>query len=65
MKNKVTFLILFALFILSSNVYSFQEPPEPNIPPPVGLPATINDKIIFLIIAGGVLGFFILRKKKV
>lgn len=59
------FLFVSVLFLLSSTAYSFQDPPEPNIPPPVGLPATINDKILFLIVAGGLLGFFVLRKKKV
>ncbi|QOG01285.1 hypothetical protein [Flavobacterium sp. MDT1-60] len=65
MSHKIMFLFVSVLFLLSSTAYSFQDPPEPNIPPPVGLPATINDKILFLIVAGGLLGFFVLRKKKV
>ena len=64
MSRQITLLIVFAIFFLSSKVYSFQDPPEPNIPPPVGLPASINDKILFLIVAGGFLGFFVLRKNK-
>ena len=66
MSRQILLLIVFALFFLSSNIYSFQGdgPPPPTIPPPVGLPASINDKILFLIVAGGFLGFFVLRKNK-
>ncbi|MNX68871.1 hypothetical protein D3C86_1000700 [compost metagenome] len=64
MSHKIMFLFVFVLFLLSSTAYSFQDPPEPNIPPPVGLPASINEKTLFLTISGVLLGFFILRKKK-
>ena len=64
MSHKITFFVVSVFFLLSSTAYSFQVPPEPNIPPPVGLPASINEKILFLIISGVLLGFFILRKRK-
>jgi hypothetical protein len=65
MSHKITFFVVLVLFFLSFNIYSFQNgPPPPTIPPPVGLPASINEKILFLIISGVLLGFFVLRKKK-
>jgi hypothetical protein len=59
-------LLVFLLFFFSPYIYSFQGegPPPPTIPPPVGLPATINDKILFLIGSGILLGLFIIAKKK-
>ena len=59
-------LLVFLCFFLPFITYSFQGggPPPPNIPPPVGLPATINDKILFLIASGILLGLFIVGKKK-
>lgn len=66
MKCKMIMLMVFLLFFLSLQVYSFQGqgPPPPNIPPPVGLPASINDKILFLIGSGVLLGLYIIGKKK-
>ena len=65
MSRNITLLIVLAVFFFSSTIYSFQGggPPPPTIPPPVGLPASINDKILYLIVAGGLLGFFVLRKR--
>ena len=66
MKCKMMLLLVFFLFFLCPNAYSFQGggPPPPTIPPPVGLPASINDRILFLIGSGILLGLFIIRKKK-
>lgn len=66
MKCKMMMLFVFLLFFFSPFSYSFQGegPPPPKIPPPVGLPATINDKILFLVASGILLGFLIINKKK-
>jgi hypothetical protein len=67
MKYKMMMLIVLVCFFLSLKIYAFQGggPPSPgDIPPPVGLPATINDKILFLIASGILLGLFIIGKKK-
>ncbi|MBF4464283.1 hypothetical protein [Flavobacterium sp. LC2016-12] len=65
MKCKMV-LLVFLLFFFSNYIYSFQGqgPPPPTIPPPVGLPATINDKILFLVASAILLGFLIVNKKK-
>lgn len=58
-------LTVFLLFFLSLKIYSFQGgPPPPTIPPPVGLPVSIDDQILFLIGTGILLGLFIVGKKK-
>jgi hypothetical protein len=65
MKCKMVLLLLL-LFFFSPYIYSFQGqgPPPPTIPPPVGLPATINDKILFLVAFAILLCFVIVNKKK-
>lgn len=68
MKYKAIFLFIFLLYLLPAKIYSFQgenDPPPPTIPPPVGLPASISDKILFLIIGAILLGFFISTRKRI
>lgn len=67
MKYKAVCLLIFLLCLLPVKIYSFQGqgPPPPTIPPPVGLPASISDKILFLIIGAILLGFFILTRKRI